>query len=127
MRTGLCISLALLLLTIGGGIFTAREIRIVSDRYVSASQEVLAMTEHGEWQRAAETTEAYLDSWQELVPRLQTIINHDDTDDVTLSLVQLAAAIRARDASACSIACAELRENAEHLYHRDAFTLANVL
>ena len=127
MRTSLCIALALLLMTIGGGVFMAREIRRVSDRYVSASRELLSMTEHGEWQRAAETAEAYLDTWRELMPRLQTIINHEDTDDVTLSLVQLEAAIRARDASACGISCAELKENAMHLYHRDAFTLANVL
>ena len=127
MRTSLCIALALLLITVGGGVVTAQKIRSVSDRYVSASQELLSMTEHGEWQRAAETAEAYLDTWRDLMPRLQTIINHEDTDDVTLSLVQLTAAIRARDASACCIACAELRENAQHLYHRDAFTLANVL
>ena len=127
MRTSLCIALALLLITVGGGVVTAQKIRSVSDRYVSASQELLSMTEHGEWQRAAETAEAYLDTWRDLMPRLQTIINHEDTDDVTLSLVQLEAAIRARDASACSIACAELKENAQHLDHRDAFTLANVL
>lgn len=127
MRTGLCISLALLALTIAGGLYSAHEIRGVSDRYVSAAEELSVMAEKGEWPRAAETVAAYLESWRGAVPLLQTLINHEDTDSVTLSLLQLQAAIRARDASACFVACAELRENARHLYHRDGFTLANVL
>lgn len=85
------------------------------------------MAEKHEWARAAETAAAYLESWRETVPFLQMLINHEDTDSVTLSLVQLQAAIRAEDEAGCFIACAELRENAQHLYHRDGFTLANVL
>lgn len=85
------------------------------------------MAEKQEWARAAETAAAYLDTWRETVPVLQTLINHEDTDSVTLSLLQLQAAIRAEDMAGCFTACAELRENARHLYHRDGFTLANVL
>ena len=127
MRTSLCIALATLALTIAAGFVTAGEIRQVSERYVSAAEELQSMTEHGEWQRAGETVQAYLDSWRDRVPVLQTIINHDDTDDVTMALLTLQAAIRAQDAPGCYEACAQLRENAQHLYHRDAFTLANVL
>ena len=58
---------------------------------------------------------------------LQILINHDDIDDVTLSLERLRAAIAVQDESACIQACAELRENAGHIYHRDALTLGNVL
>lgn len=127
MRTGLCISLALLVLTIAGGLYSAGEIGRISDRYVSAAEELQIMAEKQEWARAAETAAAYLDTWRETVPVLQTLINHEDTDSVTLSLLQLQAAIRAEDMAGCFTACAELRENARHLYHRDGFTLANVL
>ena len=120
MRTSLWIALALLAATLLSGWVTSREVLRISDRYVSAAEELSSMTEHREWQRAAETAEAYLNTWQKTVPALQMLINHEDTDSVTLSLVQLKAAIRA-------VACAELRENAQHLYHRDAFTAANVL
>lgn len=58
---------------------------------------------------------------------LQMLINHEDTDAVTLSLLLLQAAIEAQDVPGCLAACAQMRENAQHLYHRDAFTLANVL
>ena len=127
MRTSLCIALAILALTIAAGFLTAGEIRQVSERYVSAAEELRSMTEHGEWPRAEETVQAYIDSWRKTVPLLQTIINHDDTDDVTMALLTLQAAVHAEALPGCFAACAELRENAQHLYHRDAFTLANVL
>lgn len=127
MRTSLCIALVLLAVTLGSGLLTAQEVKRVSERYVSASEELLSMTEHAEWARAAETVQAYLDTWRETMPMLQMLINHEDTDSVTVALVTLRAAIRAEDQAGCYIACAELWENARHLYHRDAFTLANVL
>lgn len=127
MRTGLWVSLVLLGLTIGMGVYTSAEIRSVSERYASAAEELMVLAEKKDWDRAAETAEAYLASWRDTVPVLQTLINHEDTDSVTLSLLQLQAAIRAEDQAGCYIACAELRENAGHLYHRDGFTLANVL
>lgn len=127
MRTGIWIAALLLAITIGGGLFSAERVLALSERYVSAAEELQSMTEHGEWQRASETADAYLDSWEQLLPLLQTLINHEDTDGVTMSLVRIRAGIRSRDASLCMEACAELRENALHLYHRDAFTWGNVL
>lgn len=127
MRTSLIISLVLLVGTIGGGILEEGETRMLSDRYVSAAQEIRIMAETAEWTRAAETVAAYLTDWQETVPWLQILINHDDIDDVTLALERLQAAIRAQDQGSCFEACAELKENARHIFHRDAFTLGNVL
>lgn len=127
MRTSLWITIGLLAATIIGGLLTAREMRGLSERYVSAAEELRSMAAHEEWPRAAETAAAYLADWRERVPVLQTLINHEDTDSVTLALVTLQASIEAKDKAGCLIACAELRENAQHLYHRDAFTLANVL
>lgn len=127
MRTSLCIALLLLAGTIGIGMMTGRGIKQVSDRYISAAEELLSMAEHEEWERAAETVQVYLDTWRKTMPRLQMLINHEDTDSVTAALITLQAGIRAKDQTTCYTACAELRENAQHLYHRDGFTLANVL
>ena len=127
MRTSLTISLVLLALTIAVGCYSAHEARILSDRFVSAAEELRTMTEASDWQRAGETAAAYLDSWKGNVQWLQILINHEDIDDVTLALERLTAAIAAQEQGACFEACAELRENARHIYHRDAFTLGNVL
>lgn len=127
MRTSLIISLVLLAVTVAVGFVSAHEASALSQRYISAAEELRILTEKAEWSRAEEVASAYLTSWHEVLSRLQILINHDDIDDVTLSLVKLQAAIRAQDQAACFEACAELKENASHIYHRDAFTLGNVL
>ena len=127
MRTSLWIAIAVLIVTIGGSLLEAGETKSLSQRYVSASEELLIMVEKQDWTRAEDTVAAYLQSWEQTIPWLQILINHDDIDAVTLSLVRLQAGIRAREKSACYEACAELKEDARHIHHRDAFTLGNVL
>ena len=127
MRTSLWIAIALLIVTIGGSLFEAGETKSMSQRYVSASEELLIMVEKQDWTHAEDTVAAYLQSWEQTIPWLQILINHDDIDDVTLSLVRLQAGIRVREKSACYEACAELKEDPRHIHHRAAFTLGNVL
>lgn len=127
MRTSLVISLVLLALAIGGGCLEQGETRALSQRYISAAEELRVLTGTADWPRAQETVAAYIASWEETVPWLQILIDHEEIDDVTLALVRLQAAIAARETADCLAACAELKENARHIYHRDAFTLGNVL
>ena len=127
MRTSLIISLVLLALAVGGGLLGQKQTESLSQRYISAAEELRIMAESGDWQRARDTVSAYIASWEDTTPWLQVLINHDDIDDVTLALVRLDAAVAARDQGACLEVCAELKENARHIFHRDAFTLGNVL
>lgn len=127
MRTSLIISLVLLMLTIGGGMLEEKQTAALSDRYVSASEELRIMAEKSDWSRAKETVTAYISDWEDTASWLQLLINHEDIDDVTLALVRLDAVIAAQDQTGCFEACAELKENARHIHHRDAFTLGNVL
>ena len=127
MRTSLIISLALLIVVIGGGMLEAMETEILSTRYVSAAEELRVMAEKSDWGKAQETVKAYMRDWEDTAAWLQLLINHEDIDDVTLALVRLNAAIAAEEQAGCFEACAELKENARHIHHRDAFTLGNVL
>lgn len=127
MRTSLWLAIALLAVTIGIGWWEETETRVLSDRYISAAEELHIMVEKAEWNRAEETTAVYLESWKDTASWLKILINHEDIDDVTLALERLQACIEAKELGACFEACAELRENANHIYHRDAFTLGNVL
>ena len=99
----------------------------MAERYISAAEELWVLAEKEEWARADMTAEAYLQSWRDVKPWLQILINHEDIDDVSLALERLLAAIAAKDQGSCYEACAELRENAGHIFHRDAVTLGNVL
>lgn len=127
MRTSLIISLALLIVVIGGGMLEEMETEILSARYVSAAEELRVMAEKSDWSKAQETVTAYMRDWEDTAAWLQLLINHEDIDDVTLALVRLNAAVAAKEQAGCFEACAELKENARHIHHRDAFTLGNVL
>ena len=127
MRTNLVIALLLLALTIVGGMMAQMQTSTLSERYVSAAEELCILAEKEEWSRAAEVVSTYRDDWRRTTTWLQMLINHEDIDDVTLALDRLQAAIDAKEQGSCYEACAELRENARHIYHRDAFTPGNVL
>ena len=127
MRTNPVISLLLLALTIAGGTMAQMQTNTLSERYVSAAEELRILAEKEEWSRAAEVVAAYRADWQRTTSWLQMLINHEDIDDVTIALERLPAAIDAKEQGSCYEACAELRENARHIYHRDAFTPGNVL
>lgn len=127
MRTSLWIALLLLAVMIGGGIVSGTVVKTQSDRYISAAMEVDALLESGQWARAQEIASAYLQTWEDTVPWLQMIIDHEDIDAVSLALEHLIASLRQQEKAFSLMICAELREHAHHLYHRDALTLSNVL
>lgn len=127
MRSRFFISIALLLVVVAGGMLNAQVARGISDRYVSAAEELLVLTESGQWQRAADTAGAYHASWEKTLSWLQILINHEDGDSLSRALLMVESGIRMRDVSLCVQGCGEMKEAAQHLYHRDAFTLGNVL
>ena len=127
MRTSLVISLVLLMVVIACGMLEEMETERLAGRYVSAAEELRTMAEQSDWTRARETVTAYMQDWESTASWLQLLINHEDIDDVTLALVHLEAAVAAEEQAGCFDACAELKENARHIHHRDAFTLGNVL
>ncbi len=127
MKTRLIIALVLLTVTVAAGILSANAVRDLSARYIAAAEELRTLAESGEWPRAREAAEAYLNRWEKVSPWLHILLNHEDADGVALSLTRYRMAAEARDTAMCRDACAELREYARQVYQRDAFTLANVL
>lgn len=127
MRTSLWIALLLLAVMIGGGIASGNAVKSQSDRYISAAMELEALVEEDKWARAQEIAAAYLKTWEDTVPWLQMIIDHEDIDAVSLALEHLIAGLGQKEKASCLMICAELREHAHHLYHRDAMTLSNIL
>ena len=119
MKTGVWISLILLALTIGLGVWSGEEVRALSEEYAASAEELRTLAEAA--------LQKCRNVWKQKVPWLQTLINHDDVDAVTTALKKIEAGISSRELPLCLEACAELGEHAEHLYHRDALTLGNVL
>lgn len=127
MRSGLVISLALLAVVIVCGVMNIHVTKEISVRYVSAAEELRTLTLAGEWNRAGETVKAYHARWKDTLEWLQMLINHADGDDLSSALGSIGAGVEAQELVTALEGCAQLREAAEHLYHRDAFTLGNIL
>lgn len=127
MRTNLWVAIGLLVIVIAFGLWSTETMHGLSDRYISASEELLTLTREEQWQRADEILRAYRESWEQTNAWVQILVVHEELDAVDIALKRVHAGVAARDQSLCYEACAELRESAEHLYHRDALTLGNIL
>lgn len=127
MRTNFWVAVALLAIVIAFGLWETTTMSGVANRYISAAEELQALIRDEQWQRADEVVSAYRERWDESGSWLQTLVIHEELDAVDMALRRIHAGVEARDQSLCGEGCAELREYAEHLYHRDAFTLGNVL
>lgn len=127
MRTSLTLSAILAAAILLLGMWTEGRTCEVARQYMSAAEEIQTLIQMDEWDRAAQATESYWASWQKTLPWLQTLVVHEDADQVSMALRRLAAGIGARDLSLALEGCAELREHAEHLHHRDALKLGTIL
>lgn len=127
MKTGLWLSAILTVLTIALGVWSGMETRALSEEYSAMADELRTLAESENWSAVEEALTESQKSWNQKVPWLQMLINHDDVDDVTMALKKLRAGTSAQELVACLEACTELKEYAEHLYHRDALTLGNIL
>lgn len=127
MHSRLIISVILLVVVIGCGVLNIGLTKNISQRYISAAEELRSLVQAGDWQRAEETAGAYHEAWRDTLNWLQMLINHADGDEVSYALEDIQAGAQAQDVVTCLVACAQLREAAEHIYHRDAFTIGNIL
>lgn len=86
MKTGVWISLILLAMTIGLGMWSGEEVRALSEEYVASAEELRTLAEAENWAGAEAALQKCQSVWKQKVPWLQTLINHDDVDAVTTAL-----------------------------------------
>lgn len=86
MKTGVWISLILLALTIGLGVWSGEEVRALSEEYAASAEELRTLAEAENWAGAEAALQKCQSVWKQKVPWLQTLINHDDVDAVTTAL-----------------------------------------
>lgn len=91
------------------------------------AEQLIALWEKRDWQGLEEYTRQLRKRWEEREKSLQLVIRHQETDDVSEALDKLEAGITTQDNALCQWAIREFREACRHLYHRDAFTLTNII
>lgn len=127
MRSAVWLAVITLAVVIGCGVWAADVTSSVSAEYAQAADELLELTQKEDWQQASQVLEARRQSWRDTVDGLQMLVNHEDTDAVTMALETIRAGVETADVPTCALGCHQLREAADHIHHRDAFSWGNIL
>ncbi|MBQ9299753.1 MAG: DUF4363 family protein [Clostridia bacterium] len=96
-------------------------------RYRLALMPVEAALDGGQWEEALRLTQQISIQWEREAGFIQLWINHADTDAVTHALRGLEISARNADFLSAMLFYGDCVENFDHLHHRDAFTLKNIL
>ena len=127
MRTGLVVSVVILVLVAVLGFFSQQFIATLGEKYQGAARELLALQEAGDWGRLMETASAYRDAWTQTAPRVRMLIHHEDVDAIALALSEIQASALTRSAPDCAIGCCHLEAAAERMMAHDQMCLDNLL
>lgn len=127
MRGAVILSVCLLALVAVLGVADLQVTAGVAEEYMAAADTLQDLCAQKNWQRTLEEVEVRCRTWAETEAWLQMLVNHEDTDAVAMALLTIRAGAEAQDAATALAGCHQLREAAEHIRHRDNFTLGNIL
>ena len=108
---------------------------VFTDNYAKATSEALVSAAHGvkdevrleNWQGALSAVDGVSDMWENTRKTLQIWVNHPDADSVTVSIALLRTSILEAERFHALAYADELLESLGHLYHRDNFSLINIM
>ena len=119
-------ALAFLLIVLIGG-FCGIKSREISEEYQLAMEEIEALAETGAWEAALSLAQRAEETWNEKSRMLGMWVNHGDLDEVSGGLLHIKTALAEKKLFETMIYCREVHFALSHLYHRDAFSLKNIL
>ena len=127
MRRSIIVALAVAIVTLALGLFSEGRISALAEGCQQGLYRVGESLNAEDWTRAQAQTTALLARWEKEIDAVQLWVNHEDACAVTRSLRGLLASLTLRDSLSSLLYYGECMENFAHLYHRDAFTLKNIL
>lgn len=127
MKTGLVLSLALLIAITGLGIWAEYAVTAQSDRYISAAHELLTLTQSGEWPRASEIAESYHQQLEQITTWLCILINHEEVEQLSAALSDVRSSILTQSSIESARSCYQLEAAAQKIRDRNTLSIQNVL
>lgn len=127
MQRMVIISALAFLLIILIGCFCGIKSREISEEYQLAMEEIAALAETGAWEDALSLALHAEEAWNEKSRMLGMWVNHGDLDEVSRGLLHVKTALSEEKLFETMIYCREVHFALSHLYHRDAFSLKNIL
>ena len=99
----------------------------VVKEYSGQAIQIKEIIKKDDWEGARRVTQDMEKKWKETCEWLQFWVDHQDTDNVNLALKKILAAIEVQSLDSYYQADAELMEGLDHVQHRDALTIGNLL
>lgn len=99
----------------------------ISNNYQARVRQMEQAVRQEAWEQARSLYDEMDRHWEKIRPILQLWINHRDTDEINETLLDLGILLEARLVTESLRDLELLLEHVNHLYHRDALTLSNLL
>ena len=124
----LTLSLLVLAGLVGLTLYNSHYLNVYTNELTTLLKQAEAAAAGGDWDAAADKTEAALDRWRCKESYLHIILQHGDTDDVLLSFQEVRQLIaHQEDGGEYSAANAKLITQIELLYEMEQLNLKNLL
>ena len=94
---------------------------------MARTQEILLLLAQNQTARGLERAHEMDAWWDEEAPRVETLINHEATDDVRFTLSRLVAALEMGDRDGAFVYARELEGGIEHVLERQTLSWQNLL
>lgn len=127
MQRMMAVTVCALALVLGIGFFCGINSSRTSEEMRNRAGEIEALLDAGDWSAALGMTREMLDDWEKRSGILAMWVNHEDVDAVNIQLLQLVVALEEGEHFFARQDLVQLQEALEHIYHRDAFQLKNIL
>ncbi len=127
MKTGLILSLVLLIAATGFGIYAEYAVTAQSDRYISAAHELLTLTQSGDWPRASEIAETYNHQLNQTTIWLCILINHEEVEQLSSALADVRSSILTQTTIESARSCYQLEAAAQKIRDRNTLSIQNIL
>lgn len=126
MKRSVAVALCSLLLILGVAFFCDRVNGQACRQLLHLNQQVVQLTDGGEWTQALAMVRQWRTEWQERKDFLGFFTHHQLTDRVGECLMQMEAALETRNLFEFRMGAAGLETAAQALFEQDAFMLKNV-
>lgn len=123
----LTLSLLLLLLLTGIGIWNCGKLQDTSDHLNDLLVQAQAFAEAGDWARAEALTRTAQRDWEAASPYLYVMLRHDYTDEVNTTFQEVLALIQWQEAPEYASANQALVTQVTHFSEAEQLTLKNLL
>ncbi len=114
-------------LVLFSGLYTHKLLHDDSDRLVRTIDEIIESSRSGDWKRSSDGIRRMSSDWSKMKGIWSSLIDHQEIDNIDITLSRLQMMIEIEDTSALIPEAAALRKIISHIPEKEKLTLDNLL